>query len=130
MSDSLNVDENEAIRLVGKFMEEQIPFNRFIGLQVSSVSEDSVTLRLPFKEQLIGDPQRRALHGGVLSSMLDVAGGTVCWAAMKSLDSRVSTVDLRVDYLRPGKGEEIVCQSTLIRLCISCSTTIIHYQCS
>ena len=116
MSDSLNVEEKEAIRLVGQFMEEQMPFNRFIGLQVSSVSKDSVTLRLPFKEELIGDPQRRALHGGVLSSMLDVAGGTVCWAAMKSLDSRVSTVDLRVDYLRPGKGEEIVCQSTLIRL--------------
>ena len=64
----------------------------------------------------IGDPHRRALHGGVLASMLDVAGGTVCWAAMKSADSRVSTVDLRVDYLRPGKGEKILCESTLIRL--------------
>ena len=49
-------------------------------------------LRLPFREQ-VGDPQRRAIHGGVLSTVLDVAGGTVCWAAMMSLGARVSTVD-------------------------------------
>ncbi len=116
MSGSLNREEMDAIRRIGRFMEQKIPFNRFLGLAVTCVSPNSVTLSLPFKEELVGDPQRRALHGGVLASMLDVAGGTVCWSAMKNEHSRVSTVDLRVDYLRPGRCEDVVCEATLIRL--------------
>jgi len=113
---NLTDEQREAIEKVGYFMQEYIPFNKYIGLQVQSVEPDSVQLRIPFKEELIGDPQRRAIHGGVLASVLDVAGGTVCWAAMMSLGSRVSTVDLRVDYLRKGLCEELLCEAKLIRL--------------
>ena len=112
----LTDEQREAIEQVGYFMQEYIPFNKYIGLQVQHVEPDKVQLRIPFKEELIGDPQRRAIHGGVLASVLDVAGGTVCWAAMMSLDSRVSTVDLRVDYLRKGLCEDLLCEAKLIRL--------------
>lgn len=108
--------QQEAMRLVGHFMEQHIPFNRFIGLQVSDVLPERVLLTLPFKEELVGDPQRRALHGGVLASVLDVAGGTVCWAAMMDINTRVSTVDLRVDYLRRGLCEDVLCEAKLVRL--------------
>ena len=108
--------QREAIDKVGYFMQEYIPFNKYIGLQVLEVEPQRVQLCIPFKEELIGDPERRALHGGVLASVLDVAGGTVCWAAMMSLDSRVSTVDLRVDYLRKGLCEDLLCEAKLIRL--------------
>ena len=112
----LTSEQREAIEKVGYFMQEYIPLNKYIGLHVQNVEPDKVQLRIPFKEELIGDPQRRAIHGGVLASVLDVAGGTVCWAAMMSLDSRVSTVDLRVDYLRKGLCEELLCEAKLIRL--------------
>lgn len=109
-------EQQEAIDKVGYFMQEYIPFNKFIGLEIVEVEDDRALLRLPFKEELVGDPQRRAIHGGVLSSVLDVAGGTVCWAAMMSLNARVSTVDLRVDYLRKGLCEDLLCEASLIRL--------------
>ena len=111
-----SVEQQEAMRLVGYFMEQHIPFNRFIGLVVTDVTRELVRWRLPFKEELVGDPQRRALHGGVLASVLDVAGGTVCWAAMMDVNTRVSTVDLRVDYLRRGLCEDVICEAKLIRL--------------
>ena len=113
---TLTDEQREAISKVGYFMQEYIPFNKYIGLEIIAVGPDYALLRLPFKEELVGDPQRRAIHGGVLSSVLDVAGGTVCWAAMMSLGSRVSTVDLRVDYLRKGLCEELHCEAKLVRL--------------
>ena len=112
----ISEQQQEAMRLVGHFMEQYIPFNRCIGLIVIEVSADKVRWRLPFKEDLVGDPQRRALHGGVLASVLDVAGGTVCWAAMMDTNTRVSTVDLRVDYLRRGLCEDVICEAKLVRL--------------
>lgn len=116
MSSDLSKEQREAMRLVGQFMEQYIPFNQFIGLKITEVSPRRVLWTLPFKEELVGDPQRRALHGGVLASVLDVAGGTVCWASMLDINTRVSTVDLRVDYLRRGVCEDVVCEANLVRL--------------
>ena len=113
---TLTDQQREAISKVGEFMQEYIPFNKFLGLEIASVGPDTALLRIPFREELVGDPERRAIHGGVLSSVLDVAGGTVCWAAMMSLGSRVSTVDLRVDYLRRGLCEDLHCEAKLVRL--------------
>ena len=68
------------------------------------------------------DPQRRtgivrrpALHGGVLSSLIDVAGGLAAWSVLAN-DESVSTVDLRVDYLEPaGLGADLRAEGELIR---------------
>ena len=113
---TLTDEQREAISKVGYFMQEYIPFNKFIGLEIAEVGPDCALLKLPFKEELVGDSVRRAIHGGVLASVLDVAGGTVCWAAMMSLGSKVSTVDIRVDYLRKGLCEELHCEAQLVRL--------------
>jgi uncharacterized protein (TIGR00369 family) len=55
------------------------------------------------------------LHGGVISSVLDMAGGMLVMAAAlektKDLENiantvgKCSTIDLQVSYLRPGLGE-------------------------
>ncbi len=116
MTQLLTDEQRQAMEKVQEFMQEYIPFNKFIGLEITEIQEERAFLRLPFKEELVGDPQRRALHGGVLASVLDVGGGTVCWAAMMDVNTRVSTVDLRVDYLRRGLCEDVICEAKLIRL--------------
>lgn len=50
----------------------------------------------------IGDPRRPALHGGVLSALVDTAGGFASWSVVGEGET-VSTVDLLVDYLEPGR---------------------------
>ena len=116
MTQLLTDEQRQAMEKVQEFMQEYIPFNKFIGLEITEIQEERAFLRLPFKEELVGDPVRRAIHGGVLASVLDVAGGTVCWAAMKQLNCKVSTVDLRIDYLRRGLCEELQCEAQLVRL--------------
>ncbi|HEY6554040.1 MAG TPA: PaaI family thioesterase, partial [Vicinamibacteria bacterium] len=66
------------------------------------VESGHAVLVLPVRDEFVGDPRRPALHGGVLSALIDTAGGVAAWSALPEGES-VSTVDLRVDYLEPGR---------------------------
>jgi len=85
-----------------EIMEEHVPFNRFLGIQGVEGGEGRCVLLLPVKPEFVGDPRRPALHGGVISALLDTAGGIAAWSSLKHGES-VSTVDLRVDFLEPGR---------------------------
>jgi len=97
-------------------METQIPFNKVVGIRVAEVDRGRVRLEIPFREELIGDSVRRAIHGGVLSTLADTAGGAAVWSAVEDPRARVQTIDLRIDYLRPGRAETLVAEATVARV--------------
>lgn len=91
----------ESARQVLKTMEEYSPFNRMLGIRGESAEPGRVVMVLPVREDFVGDPRRPALHGGVLSALIDTAGGGAAWSVLEKGET-VSTVDLRVDYLEPA----------------------------
>jgi uncharacterized protein (TIGR00369 family) len=97
-------------------MEMFIPFNKYLGVRVVEVKRRFCHMEIPFREELIGDPLRPALHGGVLSALADTAGGMAVWSGLEDERGRVSTIDLRVDYLRPAKLETLAAEATVVRL--------------
>lgn len=97
-------------------MEEVIPFNRYLGVKVTAVRQGFARLEVPFREELVGDPLRPALHGGVLSALADAAGGGAVWTGIEDERARVSTIDLRIDYLRPARLVTVVAEATVVRL--------------
>jgi uncharacterized protein (TIGR00369 family) len=99
-----------------QLVEDVIPFNRFLGIRAAEIDRGRVRLEIPFREELIGDPIRQALHGGVISMLADTAGGVAVWSALEDVRARVSTIDLRVDYLRPGKKETLVAEGGVVRI--------------
>jgi uncharacterized protein (TIGR00369 family) len=62
-----------------------------------------VTTALPYREDLIGNPESGALHGGAVTAMLDATCGV---AVIAKLDkpTRIATLDLRLDYLKPSRA--------------------------
>jgi uncharacterized protein (TIGR00369 family) len=96
-------------------MEQYIPFNKFLGMRVAEIDRGRVRLEIPFREELIGDPMRPALHGGVISALADTCGGAAVWSTLEDARMRVSTIDLRVDYLRPGRPETLVAEAMIVR---------------
>jgi len=92
------MDESDIRRL----METQSPFNKLLGLRVELLEDGHAVLWLSPRPELIGDPRRGSLHGGVLSALIDTAGGAAAWSTLEPLEDAVSTVDLRVDYLEPA----------------------------
>ena len=107
---------DDAARRFGRFMEEQIPFNRLLGIRVETLEQGRCVLRIPWRDDLVGDPFRPSVHGGVTSALADTAGGMACFTLVDSYDDRVSTVDLRIDYLRPGAGADLRCEAKVERM--------------
>ena len=103
-------------------MEEYIAFNKYLGLKVESFDAQAPKLRFDMRPELVGNPVRKILHGGVISAVLDVAGG---FAIMLSIAGEspvtptsfpnMGTIDLRVDYLRPGHGRHFIATARIVR---------------
>jgi len=103
-------------QVLRQVMEQFIPFNKHLGIRLAEVDRGRVRLEVPFKPELIGDPIRGALHGGVISTLADTCGGAALWSACDDDRIRVSTIDLRIDYLRPGKQEALVAEGNVVRM--------------
>jgi uncharacterized protein (TIGR00369 family) len=99
-----------------QMMESFIPFNAFLGVRVRDVGKGFVVMEIPFRDVLVGDPMRPALHGGVLSALADTCGGAAVWVDVEDTRARVSTIDLRIDYLRPARLETLVAEAKVVRL--------------
>jgi len=100
---------------IRKFMEEHVPFNRHLGIQVDELRQGFARFVIPFRNEFIGDKRRPALHGGIISALIDTCGGAAVWTYFTTQD-RISTVDIRVDYLRPGPDDDIIAESEVIRV--------------
>jgi uncharacterized protein (TIGR00369 family) len=100
-------------RLTALF-DSVIPFNRFLGVRVTDLGDGVAQLELPFRTDFVGNPLLKTLHGGVISMLLDNCGGAAVWTQIGRNDL-VSTVDLRVDYLRPGRPETLIGSGRVVR---------------
>lgn len=105
----------EFLAVLRQVMSEAVPFNRYLGITVTAVAPGFVRMEVPFRPEFVGDPIRPALHGGIISTLIDTCGGAAVWSALSPQD-RVSTVDLRVDYLRPGEMAALIAEGTVVRL--------------
>jgi uncharacterized protein (TIGR00369 family) len=118
----MNLRDRALQALMRKVMEQHIAFNKHLGLKVESFDPAAPKLRFDMRPELVGNPTRQILHGGVISATLDVAGG---FAIMLSLAAEMTgiptsfpnmgTIDLRVDYLRPGRGKYFVATARIVR---------------
>lgn len=73
-----------------------LPFHRANDIRVVEATAEHARTRLPFDESLVGNPELRAVHGGVISALADLTGAVPLAAGE---DAYTPTVDLRVDYL-------------------------------
>ena len=97
-------------------MEKKVPFNEHLKMSVEAIREGFCLVRIPWQAHLTGDTNRPAVHGGVLATLLDAAGGVAGWSLLENENDRLSTVDLRVDYLRPGPAKDMLCEAQVVRM--------------
>lgn len=92
------------------FLEQEIPFNRHLGIRVEQAENGFARLFLPYKPEFTGDSRRPALHGGILSTLIDTCGGIAVWSCCR-LEDRIATIDMRVDYLRPAPQADLLAEA-------------------
>jgi uncharacterized protein (TIGR00369 family) len=89
------------------------PFHRFLGLRLRRYGDGVAEILLPFREELVGDPDVPYLHGAVVGGLLDIVGD---YAVASRLGHGVPTIDLRVDFLRVAGREDLVGEATVVKL--------------
>ena len=119
--------QQEMLTSLKGMYEEKMPFNRLLGIRIDSLTPANVTVSIDMREELVGNYMRQILHGGVISSVLDLTGGLIASVELlKHLGNigfdeiekrltRVGTIDMRVDYLRAGDGIFFTASGSVLR---------------
>ena len=122
------VFEPEFIEGLTRIFETSIVFNQVLGLKITSITPAKVTARIAMRPELVGHYAYNRIHGGVISAGLDAMGGLAVMAAIgaRHMDeapsqrlhrfAKLGTIDLRIDYLRPGIGEQFELHAEVMRL--------------
>jgi len=123
---SAPINRDDIIEHVISLFRDTMPFNQLLGLEFVR-NENNAELHVSWREALTGNPIQKILHGGVTATMLDTIGGLVSIietikrtedSELINLQTRLATmgtVDMRVDYLRPGRGERFIATASVIR---------------
>jgi len=83
------------------------PQARAIGMEVTRIEPARVWGQVPYRDELVGDPETNVIAGGVITTFLDTLCGTAAVAAMET-PTTVATIDLRIDYMRPATPKRAV----------------------
>ena len=122
-----NIIQQETLRRVAEVFDKQVPFHNLLGMDIKRYDVDGVEVVVKMKPELIGNIHQQILHGGVTATVLDVVGGLTAFSGLvasredwsiEELERRIQTlgtIDLRIDYLRPGRGEIFTGTGTVIR---------------
>ena len=63
------------------------------------------TAYIEFRPELVGDPSRGVLHGGVVTTLIDATAGGAVYASIPH-DTSLATLDMRIDYLKPAAPDK------------------------
>lgn len=103
------------------------PFYQYCGMQMRVV-DGQIEAYVEMQKDLIGNVAFQILHGGVAATILDSIGGITAMgelykkAGPEEMEetskkvSRLATVDMRVDYLAPGRGKYFTARAETLRL--------------
>ena len=77
------------------------PYNAALGVYAEEATREGATVVLPYRAELVGNPDNGVLHGGAITGVVDGACGIAVFLKRGS-PARIATLDLRIDYLRPA----------------------------
>ena len=96
-------------------IENQMPANKLLGLKILELQEGYTKIHIPFKEEFIGDFIQKRWHGGIQASIADTAGGIAAMTTMTQITDKVSTIDMRVDYLHGSEPKDFYAEAEIIK---------------
>ena len=120
------IDFNEYFKTIRKTFEDLIPFNKVMKMRLENIN-GSIGVKIDMREELIGNYARKTLHGGAISSVMDVAGGLTALTGMIKKTTEIppdvlcerhfklATVNLRIDYISPGEGQSFLATGSVMR---------------
>jgi uncharacterized protein (TIGR00369 family) len=88
------------------------PYHQWLGLKVIAVHEDGIEISASCREEWVISSQRRYIHGGILASLVDIAGD---WALVMRTGRGVPTINLHVDYHNAAAPGDLIARGKVIK---------------
>lgn len=85
-----------------KTMVRFTPQAHALGMEILHVDKGRAEGRVPYRADLVGDPDTGVIAGGVITTLLDQLCGAAVVSALAE-PNPVATIDLRIDYMRPAE---------------------------
>ncbi|GAN00460.1 thioesterase family protein [alpha proteobacterium U9-1i] len=99
-----------------KTMMEWTPQGRALGIVLERHEGKKVWARVPYRADLVGDPETGVIAGGVITTSLDQLCGLATVLAMQT-PSTVATIDIRIDYMRGAiPGRDVWAEAECIKI--------------
>lgn len=92
---------------------DKICFNNYLGIRLVRFHAEGVEIECPLRPELMN--AAGVLHGGVAATMADVAVGMALTRHLGGTRA-ATTVELKINYLRPVTGGKIVACSHLLKV--------------
>lgn len=89
------------------------PFHCWLKPEVASVSDDGVSILLRNRPDFRRSASADGVHGGVVAALIDIAGHA---AVVAAVGHGVPTINLRIDYLRPAMGPELLARARTVKV--------------
>ncbi len=97
-------------------MNEGSPQARALGFETLEIGHGVAILRVPYRPEIVGDPETGVIAGGVVTTLLDHTCGQAVHAAQAEWGF-IATLDLRIDYMRPAKpGRDLLARAHCYKL--------------
>lgn len=92
---------NDPVLMAAAQMATSVPQAAALGFELVSVGDSRGSIRTPWREELVGDPETGVIASGVVTALLDHTCGLAITAGKRDAFS-TATLDLRIDYMRPA----------------------------
>lgn len=99
-----HLDTKRRLEVVKRFFAA-IPHSVVLSIEPVEVTAEHVTARIPYKEELVGNPNTGVIHGGVITTLVDQTSGAAVIAVLDPPEV-VATLDLRLDHLQPAQPQQ------------------------
>lgn len=104
--------QNEALFKQVQFTLSLQPFVKLLGIELITVEPGRVTLGCESRPELT--QQNGFIHGGVISSIADLACGAAAVSMMDALTNAL-TVEFKINYLRPAAVKKLLATGTVVK---------------
>jgi uncharacterized protein (TIGR00369 family) len=97
-------------------MTQYTPHAQYLGLKVVETGRQYAVMMLPYRPEIVGDPFRKVVFGGAITTLLDHTSGLCVACSLENL-AAIATIDLRVDYLRAAEpGRDLYARTDCFRV--------------
>ena len=103
---------NPAFEAVVRESYARHSFMRFLGAELGEVTAGRCTLHLKARQELT--QQNGFLHGGVVATLADVAGGYAAYSLFEA-GADILTVEIKINYVAPAAGEALIARGEVIK---------------